>query len=178
MTTRKPIKKSVRFEVFKRDSFTCQYCGATPPAIVLHVDHIKAVADGGENDIDNLVTACEPCNLGKGARALESVPQGLADRAALIAEKEEQLRGYHEVIEARRRRLEEQAMDVCMVYERFNPGYTLSESGLVSVRTFVGRLGVHAVIEAMEIAQTTRSVNEAKRFRYFCGICWNRIRGE
>lgn len=37
MTKRKSISKKVRFEVFKRDGFSCQYCGATPPGALLHV---------------------------------------------------------------------------------------------------------------------------------------------
>ena len=36
---RKSISKKARFEVFKRDSFTCQYCGRTAPDVVLHLDH-------------------------------------------------------------------------------------------------------------------------------------------
>ena len=61
-TTRKGISKKTRFDVFKRDLFACQYCGAHPPGVLLHVDHIVAVASGGTNDKDNLVTACQPCN--------------------------------------------------------------------------------------------------------------------
>ena len=68
---RKGIPQSVRFEIFKRDSFTCQYCGGKAPDVILHVDHIKPVADGGENEIVNLVTSCADCNGGKGARALD-----------------------------------------------------------------------------------------------------------
>ncbi len=64
---RKAIPKSVRFEVFKRDNFTCQYCGRKAPDVVLEVDHINPVANGGENDILNLVTSCRDCNSGKGA---------------------------------------------------------------------------------------------------------------
>lgn len=30
------ISKRLRFEVFKRDGFVCQYCGNHPPAVVLH----------------------------------------------------------------------------------------------------------------------------------------------
>lgn len=41
---REPVGKKLRFEVFKRDKFTCQYCGAKAPDVVLHVDHIQAVA--------------------------------------------------------------------------------------------------------------------------------------
>lgn len=35
------ISKRVRFDVFKRDSFKCQYCGKSAPDVILEVDHIK-----------------------------------------------------------------------------------------------------------------------------------------
>ena len=41
------IPKSIRFEVFKRDSFTCQYCGESAPNVILNVDHIYPVSKGG-----------------------------------------------------------------------------------------------------------------------------------
>lgn len=72
--TRKGLGKTIRFEIFKRDHFTCQYCGAQPPGVVLVIDHIIPVAKGGDNDETNLTTACEPCNQGKKARLLSSVP--------------------------------------------------------------------------------------------------------
>lgn len=62
---RKPIPQKVRFEVFKRDSFKCQYCGQSSPDVILHVDHIKPVSKGGDNSIINLITACQGCNSGK-----------------------------------------------------------------------------------------------------------------
>lgn len=62
---REPIPKRLRFEVFKRDSFCCQYCGQSAPNVLLHVDHIKPVSLGGETEILNLITACESCNQGK-----------------------------------------------------------------------------------------------------------------
>lgn len=64
------IGKKLRFEVFKRDNFKCQYCGATAPEVILHVDHIKPKKGGGEDVITNLITSCSDCNLGKGARLL------------------------------------------------------------------------------------------------------------
>jgi hypothetical protein len=68
--SREPIRKSVRFEVFKRDSFVCQYCGEKAPDVVLEVDHITPVSDGGTNEILNLVTACRACNSGKSNKKL------------------------------------------------------------------------------------------------------------
>ena len=43
MSKRKSLSKKIRFEVFKRDKFTCQYCGKTAPNVVLEVDHIEPV---------------------------------------------------------------------------------------------------------------------------------------
>lgn len=65
MPARKSTGKRLRFEVFKRDHFTCQYCGAQPPDAVLVLDHSVPVALGGETTFDNLITSCEICNQGK-----------------------------------------------------------------------------------------------------------------
>lgn len=70
MTERIAIGAKLRFEVFKRDSFTCQYCGSKSPEVILHVDHIDPVSKGGCNEMMNLVTSCASCNFGKGARTL------------------------------------------------------------------------------------------------------------
>lgn len=176
-TKRKAISKKTRFEVFKRDGFTCQYCGAHPPSVILHVDHVVPVALGGENHMDNYITACEPCNLGKAARSLAEIPQSLKDKAAEIAEREEQIQGYQRVMNAKRLRIDDEAGEVREVYERFNEGYTLSDSAMVSVRKFIEQFGMHAVVDAMESAYTRKSVRRGAEFKYFCGICWNLIKG-
>ena len=43
------ISKKLRFEVFKRDGFQCQYCGKTPPAITLEIDHINPKSKRGQD---------------------------------------------------------------------------------------------------------------------------------
>jgi len=57
----------LRFEIFKRDDFTCQYCGRNvkEDKIKLHIDHINPKKNGGEYKANNLTTSCEECNLGK-----------------------------------------------------------------------------------------------------------------
>jgi hypothetical protein len=58
----------LRFLVMKRDNFKCKNCGRSPasdPSIILHVDHIKAWANGGETIFENLQTLCSKCNIGK-----------------------------------------------------------------------------------------------------------------
>ena len=68
MTKRKPIPQSVRFNVLRRDGFACRYCGRSSPDVVLHLDHVKPHSAGGEDGEDNLITSCEGCNYGKGAK--------------------------------------------------------------------------------------------------------------
>jgi len=65
------ISSKFRFEILQRDSFICQYCGDSPPNVVLHVDHIDPVSRGGEDHETNLITACSGCNLGKLANPLK-----------------------------------------------------------------------------------------------------------
>lgn len=59
-----------RWEVLAKDSFTCDYCGRKPPEVILHADHRVSVKDGGTYDLENLVTARDKCNGGKGASGL------------------------------------------------------------------------------------------------------------
>ncbi len=59
-----------RFNVFLRDSFLCQYCGAGFPTEDLTFDHIIPRSRGGRTTWINVVTACQACNLAKGNRLL------------------------------------------------------------------------------------------------------------
>lgn len=65
MAERKMLSKNMRYRVFKRDNFTCQYCGRSAPEVVLEVDHIVPLSKGGDNTLSNLVTSCRDCNRGK-----------------------------------------------------------------------------------------------------------------
>jgi 5-methylcytosine-specific restriction endonuclease McrA len=57
-----------RFNVFLRDRFACQYCGAKHD---LTFDHLIPRARGGMTRWDNVVAACSPCNLKKGSMLAE-----------------------------------------------------------------------------------------------------------
>lgn len=141
---------------------------------ILEVDHIHPFSMGGTDHIDNLVTSCFDCNRGKSDRVLSDIPQSLQDKAKEILEREAQIKGYQQALNAKKLRIEDEAELVREVYERFNPGYTISETGMVTVRMFIEKLGVHAVSDAMERAYSRARKNQ--EFKYFCGICWNKIR--
>lgn len=58
----------LRYQVLRRDNFSCCQCGASPAkdsSVVLHIDHIIPWSKGGKTELDNLQTLCSKCNLGK-----------------------------------------------------------------------------------------------------------------
>ena len=55
-----------RCNVFLRDRFTCQYCGEAFASSALTFEHVIPRSCGGQTTWSNIVTACVPCNTGKG----------------------------------------------------------------------------------------------------------------
>lgn len=64
------VTKRTRFEVLRRDGYTCRYCHATDTPLT--IDHVIPVALGGSDDPDNLVAACRDCNYGKSSSSADS----------------------------------------------------------------------------------------------------------
>lgn len=62
---RQPIPDDLRWEVFERDDFRCQFCGSRK---FLAIDHRIPVRRGGLNMLENLQTLCKSCNSRKHAR--------------------------------------------------------------------------------------------------------------
>jgi len=57
-----------RRNIFKRDRFTCQYCGAQPGSEELTIDHVQPRSRGGTSTWENCVLACIECNSKKADR--------------------------------------------------------------------------------------------------------------
>ncbi|MEM1265981.1 MAG: HNH endonuclease [Pseudomonadota bacterium] len=66
-----------RFNLFLRDEFTCQYCGARGD---MTFDHVLPRAKGGRTSWSNVVAACGPCNLRKGSKTLKQAGMSLRKR--------------------------------------------------------------------------------------------------
>jgi len=62
----RPIVKLSKAEVFRRDNYTCQYCGTKTTNLT--IDHIIPKHLGGAHTWDNLVAACPRCNHKKGGK--------------------------------------------------------------------------------------------------------------
>ena len=60
-----------RRTVYKRDNYTCQYCGDRPPVSELSMDHVKPKSKGGLTTWENIVVACTACNSYKADRTPE-----------------------------------------------------------------------------------------------------------
>lgn len=71
----RPRVRLSKREVFRRDNYTCQYCGSSHGRLTL--DHVVPRHLGGRHRWENLVTACARCNLRKGGRSLDQVPMTL-----------------------------------------------------------------------------------------------------
>jgi hypothetical protein len=176
MSARKPLSKKLRFDVFKRDRFSCQYCGKTPPQVVLEIDHIQPVAEGGTNDILNLLTACFDCNRGKGKEGLEAIPETVAQRAEVLAEKEEQIRAFKRLLNSKKRR---ENKEISQIEEILlgGTGYCFKDRFKESVRVFLGRLP-YDTVEQFAWLSNTRIHDHERRLKYFCGCCWRIINGD
>lgn len=150
---REAISKKIRFEVFKRDSFKCQYCGESAPDVTLHLDHIHPIAEGGDNSITNLITSCQPCNLGKGARTLSD--------SSTVEKQKQQLDELNE----RRNQLEmmmnwrkeltaltETTFDHVYSHYKSFFNFSLTESGQNDLRKWIKRYPVDTLLDSIEAA--------------------------
>lgn len=175
--------KKIRFEIFKRDNFTCQYCGRRPPEVVLEPDHILPKSKGGKYITDNLITACFDCNRGKRDGLLTDLPDSIADNLKRIKEKRLQLREYEKYLQAAEQELNFyiDTIEVIM-QEYFDDSLTFNERfRFLSVKVFLNKLPVSRVQEAMKLACLRKIGSKTKddaenAMNYFCGICWNWIK--
>lgn len=151
---RKAISKKVRFEVFKRDNFTCQYCGKKAPDVILHIDHINPVSKGGDNSIINLVTSCECCNSGKSDVVLsdDSAIQRQRQQLEQLNQRREQL----EMMLKWRDGLGELKADEVRAAEaawnKVGSPFVLNDTGREVVGKLVKKFGLRTVLDSVEVA--------------------------
>jgi hypothetical protein len=186
------LSPKTRFEVLKRDRYTCTYCGKHPPDVLLEVDHIVPVAAGGGKDLTNLTTACTDCNQGKGARMLEEGTSPGVHPAAL-AEMEERLRQakqYARVSTDLDEVVSSQIWQVNKVWCRaFRGTAETGEDNVtrlhmpsgasfpseLTVEKFLKKIGLPEVLDAVTIAAERKYQHaDDHAIRYFFGICYQK----
>jgi hypothetical protein len=176
--------KRMRWEVFRRDNFTCYYCGAKPPDVRLELDHVVPEALGGPDDNDpaHYVAACGDCNRGKSS----SNPD-----APLVAAVAEDARRWAEAMLAAQVQMLEDAKGRTADRAQFDewwsgwsygsgearqgfpkdPGWELTVDQIVSAG-----LPLSILKDCISLAMTREKVLPDNKFRYMCGIAWTKVR--
>jgi hypothetical protein len=172
-TKRVSVGKKLRFDVFHRDSFTCQYCGSTPPKVILHVDHIVPVASGGTSILENLITSCQECNSGKSAKNLDRIPKDKKKIFKELKEKRAQLEAFYNNQKIIELATEWEIDSLNKFWTGLTEGeYSLNNYGRASIRLFLKDHSVSEIKDAMALARQ-RVPNVHGSFKYMCGILNN-----
>jgi hypothetical protein len=152
--SRTAISKKLRFEVFKRDSFTCQYCGKSAPDVVLHIDHIKPVSKDGDNEITNLITSCFDCNMGKKDRELsdDAVVQKRKRQLDELQERREQLTMMVDWQRSLVNLAEEECKEAIKFVNALLRDYSVNESGEKIIRDAIKKYGLSEVLESSRLS--------------------------
>lgn len=161
------ISKRLRYEILKRDGYTCRYCGGRSPKVHLTIGHVVASTLGGGDEPTNLVTACWDCNSGKSSTTVDAdVVQEVsadakrwADARAVAVEilQAEYVAGEAHV----------QAFDDIWPEYLWRPDDWES-----TVRGYFARgLPIELLVEATKLASTLGRLDDYGRYRYFCGVC-------
>ena len=177
---RKSLTKKTRFEVFKRDSFTCQYCGRMAPDVILEVDHINPVANGGDNELINLITSCHDCNSGKGKRKISDNDE-VKKQQMLLADLNKKREQLEMMLEWRDSLMNMENDQVAEVENRFcdKTDTCLTEHGRNDLKRWIKKYGMIEVLDCMDlsIGQYYKGENTVEKvFAYIPKIAANRER--
>ena len=161
------VSKRTRFEVLRRDNYTCRYCRSADNP--LRVDHVTPVALGGTDAPDNLVAACQDCNAGKASSSID---------AETVADIRDDAVRWSAAMQKAAAMLEEQASASEQYLGAFlnvwGPRYlppTLEHS---VARFYQMGLPESVMADSALYAISARGIQD--RGAYFAGICWKRIR--
>lgn len=177
---RKTISKKIRFEVFKRDKFTCQYCGKQAPDAILVIDHIHPVSKGGEDVMLNYTTSCDVCNSGKGARTLDDQSVVAKQRAEVskLAERREQV---EMMLEWHRSLADQQEYELDALCTRLSElfiGFSVNEIGRAEARKWLRKFSLSDLLSAMQIAsEQYLRFEDGKATKDSVDIAWSKIPG-
>lgn len=172
------VTQRLRFEILKRDNYTCRYCGASrDDDAKLTVDHVTPVALGGTDDPTNLVAACKQCNAGK-----SSVPPD-AELVAQVADDAFRFARALQMVTAQRRAaVAEMAANVAWFNERWSR-WTYNSTGEIVDRDGTWGASVERFFASgLDRTDLDRLIDVAMNFkardtwRFFCGKAWQEIR--
>lgn len=164
------VTKRTRYEVLRRDEFTCRYCHSNTSEMT--VDHVVPVSLGGTDAPDNLVAACRDCNAGKSSAHPDSqMVAHVSEETLRYAERARQ--AWTVMVEGLGSR-EEYIAKVCRVLDDMIVPPDFRES--------IGRwFDMGVPVEIVTAAASAAANNQGYfsgdgQFRYFCKIVWTQVR--
>ena len=174
---RKPMGKRLRFEIFDRDGYQCQYCGKQPPTVCLEVDHIIPVKKGGTNDKENLRTSCVDCNRGKSTKTLHTSGVTEADRLKRAQESAEDVVLAKNITKSVKVR-EKLRQQVCGIITEITGQEQCRQASITTVVNAFADFGAGNVMNWLDKAASVQGrgyyPNEPDLMAYFCGILKNK----
>lgn len=174
---RSTISKSLRFDIFARDAFTCRYCGRRSDEVKLELDHVIPVSKGGTNDRDNLATSCEDCNAGKSAKDAKPPPEGDNARLArlqMLKEQRETAKAALDFVKARKKFRQTVVNAWCEITGRDS----VDDGTIRVVAGYVEKYGMEVVIRWIEKAHYKVGYDDRRMGRYISGIRRKQDEGE
>jgi hypothetical protein len=175
------VSKRLRYEILRRDNHTCRYCGASAPDVPLRVDHVTPVALGGTDKPENLVTSCEPCNSGKSSATVDSAV--VADVDATALRWADAMQQAAENLRQQETPKDEYRDTFLAEWNRWGTGKGESRKTVElpgdwkpSLERFrVAGLPAWVWAEIVDTAMGYEKVLPANKFKYCCGIAWNKV---
>lgn len=175
---RRPISRRLRFEILRRDNYTCRYCGAGAPEAKLTVDHVVPVALGGGDEPTNLITACDDCNGGKASSNPDEALVADVDATAFRWAK-----AIEQAAEIRRIELEHDAAIAARFDVKWRSWHYGTQEWVLPRTTswaqIVRNYIAAGLTEADLLANVDIAMNSSAKpdmtWRYFCGVCKNEI---
>jgi len=174
------MSKRTRFDIFKRDDFTCQYCGRKPPTVLLQVDHIIPVSHQGKTEPENLITSCAECNIGKSANPLEQKLSPIMVSAEKEKEKFDQIKEYQAFLTEKAEVMNawfKGISDEWMRQTGQDPNqWQVGSEKENAIRRFLKRIPAEEIMDAVRITlDRMRGQKDYQQFRYFCAVCWRKV---
>lgn len=158
------VTKRTRFEVLKRDNYTCRYCRSAENELT--IDHVLPVSLGGSDEPDNLVAACADCNAGKSSSSPDA--DLVADVSADQVRWSDAMKRAAEVRAESRKDFDQFVATFDRLWlDRWSVPWNYEQSLEALYRA---GLPLDRFIDAIDVTINARGVYA--RFNYLCGVSW------
>ena len=175
------VSKRVRYEVLRRDDYTCRYCGDKAPDVVITIDHVVPTVLGGSDEPDNLVAACKDCNSGKTSSSPDAPLVANVAADALRWSQAMQAAAGAMLRDRKAREAEHEQFRAWWTtwgYGDGNQRRTVPMDGAWWVTVDQLRaagLPLAALKDCIDLAMSRRKIRDEDKFRYMCGAAWKMI---